>query len=106
MDLSERFESISDAMDSISFDKDDFDKIPLSERFHPSRDLCGMLYLANKMKDPSQFGLHGEHDCVYFSVSDESDLKEPLTDEDIGYLIRCGVRWMSEGDSLGMYASL
>lgn len=106
MSLSSRFDTVYVEMYNTSFHELDFDKIPPSDRLHPSRDLCGMLYLANKMKDPSQFGLHGEHYYIYFSVNDEGDLKEPLTDEDIKYLIRCGIKWMSEGDSLGMYASL
>ncbi len=101
--LSERFEAIDDAME---YEDSNFDKIPTDQKLHPSSDLCGMMYLASKMKEPAGFGLHGEHDTVLFSVSGEDDLKEPLTDDDIRYLLRCGIRWMSEYDSLGMFASL
>lgn len=103
--LSDRFDAIKEAMDEVGPDEDDFDKIPDAEKLHPSSDLCAQLKLASLMKTPAGFGLHGEHDIVLFSCG-EDDFKEPLTDDDIRYLIRCGVRWDGEYDGLGMFASL
>jgi len=101
--LRERFEAIDEQME---FEDGGFDKIADDQKLHPSKNLCAQLKLASLMKNPASFGLHGEHDCVLFSCSEEEDFSLPLTDDDIRYLIRCGVRWMSECDCLGMFASL
>lgn len=72
-----------------------FDRIPPEEKLAEQDDLCGLLYLYNRMKDKTKFDLHAEHDIVY--LPDIDDLVE-LTEEDIIYLTRCGIHFDSEFD--------
>ncbi len=75
----------------------DFNKIPPSDRLHPSKTLCGYLKVVSLMKAPEKFWTQGEHDIVY--LPHPRELQE-LTDEDILYLGRCGIFYDTECDSL------
>lgn len=76
------------------FDKEflKFENIPEPDRLHRLRDLCGMMYLMYLAK--VQPGIKcriiagAEHDVVHFDGD-----AEKLTDDDILYLTRCGIRY-------------
>lgn len=80
-----------------------FEKIPESERLHPNRELCGLLKVAALMKTPKDFSICATHDEIYLVSADE--LRDDMTEEDVLYLHRCGVRWDSSHDCLAMFAS-
>lgn len=83
-DIRERFELISDAYDGDL----DFHKIPEKDRSWENPLLCGVRKVAQMLKDPSKFEMHGEAGGVYFNNLDEFC---PFADDDIIYLLRCGV---------------
>lgn len=80
---------------------------------HRSPDLCAFLLLAElapeiiKTKGP-YFGRHedivgcAEHDQIWLSV-DLEQLAEKATEDNILELVRCGVRYDDDIDSLSMY---
>jgi hypothetical protein len=75
-----------------------FDRIPESERRHERPDLCAMLYLHER------FG--GTGDAVDGAEHDEIALAwrpEELTEADVIYVTRCGVRYNSKWRSLAMF---
>lgn len=74
----------------------DFDKIPDSEKLHPSRTFCALLKIASLMKDSSRFDYEANHDIIWLPSEDEYN--HPLTDEEILYLVRCGIHWDDEND--------
>ncbi len=70
----------------------EFDYIPPAERRHPRPDLCAMLYLHER--------LGGEGDAVSCAEHDEIFLDwqpNELTEDDVIYLTRCGVRYGEYG---------
>ena len=67
-----------------------FEDIPVKDRLHPSRTLCGFLKLASLLKHPERFDIQGEHDILY--LAHEDSLK-PLTEDDVIYLQRCGIHY-------------
>ncbi len=66
----------------------DFKKI--TDKLHPSQDLCGMLKLASLMKHPEKFEFGAEHDEMFFYVRSE-DLSKNTTEDDLLYLAKCGI---------------
>lgn len=94
-DIRERFDMIEQAYKGDL----DFDKIPVDKRLDQSPYICGILKVAQMLKEPSKFYLHGEHDEIYFN--DLNDF-EPFSDDDIIYLLRCGVR--AKQGSLHMFS--
>lgn len=91
MTLKERFQAVEG-------EYLEFDRIPYSEQRHSCRDLCGLLYVAEKFCTPKYSSgadkpaIDGaEHDIVYFSWG-KNEL-EGITDEDVLYLMRCGINY-------------
>ena len=85
-------------------DKDDFgDFEDIVNPLHPCGDLCAMLYLS-KLLPTKQRDFIGaaEHDAIYF-CHDICTQCHLFTEEDIIYLLRCGVYYDEEVDSLMMY---
>lgn len=69
-----------------------FGRIDPKDRRHSRPDLCGMLLLAERnpvgeVKDEDIIGC-AEHDEVYFHGTPDS-----MTEDDVVYLTRCGLRW-------------
>lgn len=86
MTLEERFAKYID--DYIKFDR-----IPKEERLHASSDLCGMLKIADLMDNAEAFVMYAEHDKLYLP-----EIPEDTSDEDILYLVRCGVSFSYEDE--------
>ena len=77
-----------------------FDLISEADRLHPSRRLCGLLKIAELMREPESFGFSSEHDVVYLANAD--DLREITPDEAV-YLSRCGVHYEDDVECLAMF---
>jgi hypothetical protein len=72
-----------------------FESIPEAERRHPRPDLCAMLYLHERFGGEGDAVSHAEHDEIALDWDAHG-----LTEEDVIYLHRCGVRYSAEWDSL------
>ncbi len=89
------------------FDKFDdeylkFDRIKKVDRKHEREDLCAMLYLHEKLGGSGDAVCAAEHDEIYLDWAGDDLLK--LTEEDVLYLVRCGVRYSEEHNCLCMFA--
>jgi len=87
-----------------------FDAVPEEEflRFsvisnppYSRRDVCAFVKLAQLVPGSEDIVSCGEHDQIWFGVDPEK-LAETATPEDILYLVRCGVRYDDNADSLWM----
>lgn len=65
----------------------EFDRIPVGDRRHPRPDLCAFLYLHERFGGTGDAISGAEHDEIYLDWDDAE-----LTDDDVIYLSRCGVR--------------
>ncbi len=68
-----------------------FERIP--DKLHICPTLCGYLKVASLYKNPAKFSVAAEHDVVYMGWLD--DLRK-VTEEDIVYLLRCGISFNDE----------
>lgn len=80
-----------------------FDRIPPPERPFSSSDLCAWALLDKKF--PSARGLDmvsgAGHDQVWLRIT-RTEIAQ-LTDEEILYLVRCGVMFESDTETLSMF---
>jgi len=94
INLSEVFEKYDD--DFLEFDR-------VENKLHPRPDLCGFLLLDKLVPNPGNDIVGGaEHDEIYLIV-DCDKLTEVATELDILTLIRCGIRYIKDYDSLAMF---
>lgn len=77
-----------------------FERIPIEDRLHENKQLCGLLYVYKLMEDPTKFSLEAGHDVIWVC---HPDWIRELTDEDAIYLQRCGIHYSSEYDCLSMF---
>lgn len=78
-----------------------FKDILLEDRLNQRPDLCAFLYLDRKFPGNMRIVDAADHDEIWLGIS--YDEIKSLTDEDILYLSRCGVRYDDEHMSLLMY---
>lgn len=78
----------------------EFDNIPVNEKRHTLPDLCGMLYLHEKLGKvgDSKAVAAAEHYNVYLRWGGK-ELKK-LTQEDVLYITRCGISYDDNTESL------
>lgn len=80
-----------------------FEEIAESERPFSSPDLCAWALLDKRF--PSARGLDmvsaAEHDEIWLRIEDHEIAQ--LTDDEILYLTRCGVRYEDDTESLAMF---
>lgn len=93
--------NISDLFEEYDDDYIKFELIPENQRRHPRPDICAFIYLHEKLGGSGDAVSAAGHDEIWLDW-DEKDL-EKLTKEDIQYLVRCGVRYDSDTESLAMY---
>lgn len=86
--LAELFEKHADEFN-------EFERIPESERLHPSATLSAMLKTASLIRHPASFGIGSGHEVIYLADLDE--IKDDITDDDVLYLRRCGVHYDEDG---------
>ena len=71
-----------------------FDRIPESGRRHVRPDICAFIYLHEKVGGTWKIIAGAEHDEIYL---DGNGGEGKLTEEDVVYLTRCGVRYGESG---------
>jgi hypothetical protein len=79
-----------------------FERIPEAERRHERSDLCGMLLLAERFPGTHDMVAGAEHDEIYLEAHADGD-EWPLSEDDVIYLTRCGVRWDDDNNSFCMF---
>lgn len=94
-------ETIDDRWERVSENEFlEFESIPEGQRKHSRPDICAFIYLDEKFPRPTfDMVCAAEHDEIWLDV--DSERLNELTDEDIVYLSRCGVRYSD--DSLAMF---
>jgi hypothetical protein len=83
-----------------------FDLIPVAERRHERPDLCGILLLAERfpVKNDRDMICSAEHDQIWFDTElDDYEAPWPLTEDDVVYLLRCGLWWDSDVDNISAF---
>lgn len=86
------------------FDKHDdehlkFERIPDHERPYKQPDLCAFVYLAGKLPCVGDVVSDASHDEIYLGFEE----LERLTEEDVLYIVRCGVMYDEDNDCLWMF---
>lgn len=77
----------------------------LKNKFHESKQVSAIIFLASKLKDKSErFFLHGEHDTLYIGSS--FDVFEKFTEEDVEMAVYHDLYISEDGDGFQMYASM
>jgi len=93
MDLEARFEQFEN--DYIKFEK-------MENKLHSRPDICAFLLLDRLVPGNRDIVSAAEHDEIYLDVDCEL-LAAAASDEDIRTLVRCGVRYDSDVESLAMF---
>lgn len=94
--MAERWERVND-----EFIK--FENIPKSDRPFTSPDICAFALLDKKFPAERDFDMVScaGHDEIYLRI--ESEQIAQLTDDEILYLTRCGVRYEDDTESLALF---
>lgn len=101
MELKDRFEAVNE-------EHHKFDRIPKRDRPSRRADLCAFIRLDKLVPEPAAgYGADAmiscsEHEEIYLGIDPEA-LNKVATDEDILYLVRCGVFYDTSVDSLSMF---
>lgn len=92
-------------IDGLPHDQTDFKCIPENRRLHSIRDLCGLMYYADRMKFDGDIISCAEHDQVWLNGPDDAYDGEcwPFMYEDVLYLNRCGIWWDDDVQSFSMW---
>ena len=72
-------------------------------KLHPRPDICAFLLIDSLLPGSRNIVCAAEHDEIYLDA-DCDMLAEVATEEDILTLVRCGVRYSGEYESLAMFA--
>lgn len=75
---------------------------PEDRELHPKEDLNAFLLLAKLVPDDNNLIVAAEHDVIHFTT-DVEDLARVATEEDIKNLVRDGVFYDTDTDSLSMF---
>lgn len=78
----------------------EFDRI--ENKLHQRPDICAFIYLDKLQPKTRDMISAAEHDGIYLDTDCEK-LSETITEDDVIYLLRCGVRYSSDYDCLEMY---
>lgn len=97
---SAKLKQIHDWFEKYNDDYIEFERIPEKDRRHPRPDICAMIYLHERFGGDGDAVTCAEHDEIWLGW----DVGEiDLTEEDVLYITRCGVRYDSSTDSLAMF---
>lgn len=84
-------EEIVEKLDKLPYADKNFECI--EKPLHPCPDICGFLYLEKLCPHPGQDIVRGaEHDEIFINVT-RKEFEKVATEEDVLYLIRCGIRY-------------
>lgn len=95
IDIHETFERFND--DFLKFDR-----IPSERRLHARPDLCAFLLLDRLVPGSTDMIACAEHDEIWLEV-DVEKLAAVATEDELLTLVRCGVRYDGDVDSLAMF---
>lgn len=82
---------IGDKFEKYEDEYCEFERIPENERLLPSKKLCGFLKIYSLLQSPPYFPMQGEHDMIWLANLSELKSVDTITDEDVIYLLRCGI---------------
>ncbi len=88
-----------------TFDKHEDDFLEFSQvknKRHQRKDLCAFLFLAEKFPQEQDIVQCAEHDEIWLSPELDQEGDIPLTEEDVIFLCRCGIR-LTDNDTFGMF---
>lgn len=95
LDLEAAFEKFSD-------EYNEFDRV--ENKLHSRPDLCAFLFLDTLQPSAGRDLIQGaRHEEMIFLDVDCEALAEMLTEDDVLMLVRCGVQYEVEEESLAMY---
>ncbi len=87
--------------DKVEDEYGEFENIPEADRRHPRPDICALIYLHEKLGGKGDAISAAEHDEIYLDW--EKSRLEFMTEEDVLYVTRCGVRYDPDTDCLAMF---
>lgn len=93
LDLAELFDKYDS--DYLKFDR-------VENKLHHRSDICAFLLLDKLLPNKNDMVSAAEHDEIFLDA-DLEELAKVATEDDILMLIRCGVHYDSETDSLAMF---
>lgn len=99
MTLRERFKAAS----AREWRDLDFSLVTGDQRKHERRDICAFLLLDELVGGNGHIVAAAEHDQIWLDA-DLKKLSECITDEQVLTLVRCGVFYDDDVDSLSMFA--
>ena len=79
-----------------------FERIEKDKMLHERKDIGAFMLLHKLAPGTGDIVVSAEHDEIWLDVDIEK-LESSATEEDILYLIRCGVMYDTETDSLSMF---
>lgn len=94
IDLHETFEKFND--EYLKFER-------INEPLNQRPDICAFLYLDKLFPAKRDIVTASEHDEFFLDIDCE-EFAKIATDEQVIYLLRCGVHYDSDTDSLAMFA--
>jgi hypothetical protein len=94
INVNERFSDLNDE-NFLKFEK-------IDNKLHHRKDICAFLYLDRMLPSANDIIGGACHDQIYFDVDDDA-LAQIATDDDVIYLLRCGVFWSTDVDGLAMF---
>jgi hypothetical protein len=74
----------------------------IKDKLHPSPDVCAFLLLYKLAPWEGDMVTSAEHDETWLAASPE-ELAENASEDDILTLVRCGIRFDEDLDSLAMF---
>lgn len=91
LNLAAAFEAASDADEYLNFDR-------VANKLHPCPDVCAFLLLHRLAPGSGARKLvsGADHDVIYLGTNLD-ELAQTASQEDITTLVRCGVRYSSDG---------
>lgn len=75
-----------------------FERILITDRRHPRPDVCAFMYIHEKCGGEGDVVDHAEHDQIWL----DADVSK-LAEEDVIYLLRCGILYDDNQESLYSY---
>lgn len=102
-DEDEELSAMAERWDAVNDDFLKFERIPESDRPFTSPDICAFAMLDKRFpaERKSDMVSAAEHDEIWLRI--ESEQIQQLTDDEILYLTRCGVRYEDDTESLAMF---
>ena len=91
-------EQLEDLFDKHEDEYLNFEKIPKAQRRHHRPDICAFIFIDEKMPGKGDIISGSRFDEYTIDAGPENyDDPWPLTEDDVIYLLRCGISWQDGG---------